>query len=98
MNANPTLRVPSLTLHKRTGQAYVRLNGRCHYLGKFGDPETQQKYHQVIAEWLAGGHRTTASKENHIVYDSFGNVVSMSNPGSGTRSMYTGAPRDAETG
>lgn len=50
-------RLPQLTRHKATGQGYVRLNGVCHYLGKFDDPETQQKALRLVAEWLANQKR-----------------------------------------
>jgi integrase len=50
-----TRKVPSYRLHKPTGQAVVRLDGRDHYLGKYGSDESQEKYGRVIAEWLAAG-------------------------------------------
>ncbi len=48
------LRVPALTLHKPTGQARVRIEGRDHYLGSFGTDEAQERYKRLIAEWLSG--------------------------------------------
>src|SRR5207244_407068 len=38
-----------------TGQAYVTLNGKEHYLGLFGTPESKDAYDSLIAQWLAGG-------------------------------------------
>ncbi len=58
-----TPRVPTLTRHKRTGQGYVRLNGRCYYLGRYEDPETQARYHQRIAEWMARGRQLPVEQE-----------------------------------
>ncbi len=46
-------RVPSYRLHKPSGRAVVRLDGRDVYLGKYGTPESQTAYHRVIAEWSA---------------------------------------------
>lgn len=46
-------RVPGLRHHKATGQAFVELNGRRIYLGRFDLPETRQRYHRKIAEWLS---------------------------------------------
>ena len=46
---------PKLRLHKASGQGYVVLNGAAVYLGHHGKSETQRRYHQVIAEWLAAG-------------------------------------------
>ena len=49
-------KVPQFRLHKPTGQGYVRLNGQFKYLGRYDDPATQQRYHRLIAEWIAGGY------------------------------------------
>ena len=46
-------RIPQLSLHKASGKAVVRLNGRDHYLGVFGSPEAKSAYDRLIAEWLA---------------------------------------------
>lgn len=43
-----------MKLHKATGQAYVRHEGKCKYFGKWGLLETEQRYRQ----WLAGGKST----------------------------------------
>ena len=50
-------RTPSYRLHKPTGQAFVEINGRRHYLGKYELPETQRAYHTLIAEWMTNGYR-----------------------------------------
>jgi len=44
--------VPRYCLHKPTGQAYVRVRGKFHYLGPFGSPESNAAY-QAIVENLA---------------------------------------------
>ncbi|MFG0329600.1 MAG: tyrosine-type recombinase/integrase [Phycisphaerales bacterium] len=36
-------------------RAFVELDGRRVYLGAFDDPASLEKYHRVVAEWLAGG-------------------------------------------
>ena len=46
-------RVPSYRLHKPTGLAVVRLNGRDFYLGKHGTPASHERYERLIAEWLS---------------------------------------------
>jgi integrase len=48
-------KVPSYRLHRPTGQAVVRIEGRDHYLGKHGSGESHEKYHRIIAEWLTTG-------------------------------------------
>lgn len=47
--------VPSHCRHDCTGQGYVRLNGKFHYTGVYGTPESEQRYQQIVAEWLAAG-------------------------------------------
>lgn len=46
-------RVPSYRHHKGTGQAVVTLDGKDVYLGKYGSPESHQKYSALISEWQA---------------------------------------------
>lgn len=48
-------RTPKYRLHKPSGQAVVTLSGRAVYLGRYDSPESREKYHRTIAEWLAGG-------------------------------------------
>lgn len=57
-------RIPSYRLHKPTGQAVVRLDGRDHYLGKHGSEASHEKYHRLIAEWLASGQHRVPSAES----------------------------------
>lgn len=47
------IKTPALTLHKPTGQARCRIDGRDHYLGPYGSQEAQQRYDDLKAEWLA---------------------------------------------
>ncbi len=51
-----TPKIPSYRLHKPTGLAVVRLNGRDFYLGKHSTPESRSEYERLIAEWLSN-HR-----------------------------------------
>jgi integrase len=48
-------RLPSLRHHKPSGCAVVTLNGKDHYLGPWGAPESRAEYDRLIAEWLASG-------------------------------------------
>ena len=57
-----TNRTPTYCLHKATGQAVVRLNGKDHYLGKYVTNESQDAYDRLLAEWLAGGRRLPTAK------------------------------------
>jgi hypothetical protein len=59
--ATPPKRVPKYRLHKASGRAVVTLpnpgalRGRDVFLGRYGTPESQQRYARVIAEWSATG-------------------------------------------
>jgi len=59
--------VPSLRLHKASGRAYTVLNDKAVYCGKHGTPEAEQRYHQVIAEWLASGRQLPGDPEQMTV-------------------------------
>jgi integrase len=50
-------RTPSYCLHKASGLAVVRIDGRDHYLGAYGSAESREAYDRLIAEWLANGRR-----------------------------------------
>ena len=47
----PKSKVPGYCRHKASGRAVVRLDGKDHYLGAFGSPES----HEAIAKWQASG-------------------------------------------
>lgn len=46
------IRRPSMTLHKPTGLARVRVDGKDHYLGKWGSAEAQRAYDDLIRAWV----------------------------------------------
>lgn len=50
----PKKKLPSYLLHKPTGQARVRINGRGYYLGPFGSDQSRVRYGETIAQ-TAGG-------------------------------------------
>ncbi len=60
-------RIPKLRTHKATGQGYVVLNGQAIYLGRASLPETERRYHQVIAEWLANDRQSRVAPEQFTV-------------------------------
>ncbi len=45
---------PTYSLHAASGQARVWLNGKSHYLGKFGSPESHIAYGKLLAEASGG--------------------------------------------
>ena len=46
-------RIPSYRHYKARNLACVDLDGRRHYLGRYGSPESRREYDRLIAEWLA---------------------------------------------
>ena len=50
-----TRKVPSYRLHKTSGRAVCTINGKDHYLGRFGSRESKAAYRCLIQEWEATG-------------------------------------------
>jgi hypothetical protein len=53
MAGRPKGSVPSLVHHKPSGRARIRINGRDHWLGKWGSAEASLAYDRLITEFLA---------------------------------------------
>ena len=47
---------PGYCLHKATGQAYVRFDGKPYYLGEYGTEKSKERYNRLKAEWLVNRH------------------------------------------
>src|SRR4051794_34711384 len=47
--------VPKYRHFKPKNLGFVRIDGRDYYLGKFGSPESYEKYHRILAERYARG-------------------------------------------
>jgi integrase len=56
-------RIPSYRHYRPKDLAVVRIDGRDHYLGKYDSPESRQRYHRLIAEWLASADRSPATAD-----------------------------------
>lgn len=50
----PKSMIPAYLLHKATGQARVRINGRDFYLGPFGSGDSRRKYGELVAQFSSG--------------------------------------------
>ena len=59
---------PKLCKQKRSDGdlAYVCLNGKKHYLGAFGSPESEEKYLRLISEWAITKKTPSTSKASGI--------------------------------
>ena len=58
---------PRYRKHKATGQAVVTLNGKDHYLGRYGTATSKVEYDRLIGEWLAAGRQLPLSKGITVV-------------------------------
>jgi integrase len=50
-----SLRPPKYRRHKAKNLAVVTLNGRDHYLGKYGSAASHEAYRRLTAQWMLGG-------------------------------------------
>lgn len=57
--------VPRLCRHSR-GQAFVKIDGRQIWLGRYGDPLAREKYDRLVAEWLANGRCLPVADEPSV--------------------------------
>lgn len=53
--SNKVLEVSALVHHKPSGQGRVRIAGRDFYCGRWEDPETDERYRRLVAEYVASG-------------------------------------------
>ena len=44
-------RVPKYGFHRGTGQARVRIDGKDIWLGKYGTPESMERYAKAVSDW-----------------------------------------------
>ena len=47
-----SVRIPSYRLQKARGLAVVTIDGKDRYLGPYDSPESREKYHRLVHEWL----------------------------------------------
>jgi integrase len=53
---------PKYALHKATGQARVRINGKSIYLGPYGSEESRRRYDELVADMLKGRLNVSSHK------------------------------------
>ncbi|MCH8823483.1 MAG: site-specific integrase [Planctomycetes bacterium] len=59
-------RIPKYRRQKRKGKpdrAFVEIDGSRHYLGKYGDEVSKQRYERLMAEWLTSGRCLSVDTE-----------------------------------
>jgi len=56
------VRVPKLSRHPKTGQAYVTWQKKRHCMGIWGKPETEERYRRFVADLVASPNTTEPAK------------------------------------
>jgi hypothetical protein len=59
-------RLPKYRHYKPKDLAVVRIDGRDVYLGKYNSPESHEKYHRAVAEWLTTGDQPVPDQSGQI--------------------------------
>jgi len=59
--------VPKYRKHRASGQAFIELNGRRHYLGPHGTKASKLEYDRLITEWLSSGRSSSFGVREHVV-------------------------------
>lgn len=75
MSSSRAFRIPQPSRHKGGGQAAVRLNGKDHYLGVYGNVEAEAAYECLISQWLANGRQPLSDSDNDRPWNSSAIVV-----------------------
>jgi len=71
----PRGKVPSYCHHKASGRAVVRINGRDHYLGFYGTPESYERYERQLAEWRLRGEERVAQQASGAIFDASASLM-----------------------
>ncbi|MCP4248842.1 MAG: site-specific integrase [bacterium] len=67
MRKTQTPRQPKYCLHKATGQAFVWIGGRNHYLGSYDSAESREEYDRLVGMWLANNRRLPSAEMDRTV-------------------------------
>ena len=74
----PKSDTPGYSLHKRSGRAYVTIDGKQHYLpGQHGSQESRAAYDRLIGEWLSSGRTLANNPSGAGSAGSTGPTISM---------------------
>jgi integrase len=85
--------VPQYCHHKPSGRAYVRINGKCVYLGVFNSPESRDRYAELIGKLSReGGSDVRPRPVNYLVAELCADYLDFAH--AYYRSDRTGRPTD----
>ena len=59
--------LPKYCRHKASGQAYVRIAGDMHYLGKHGSDVSRREYDRIMGEYIANGRQAFRHPDEILV-------------------------------
>ena len=59
--------LPKYCLHKTTGRAFVRIEGKMYYLGKHGTAASRREYDRIIGEFVANGRQAFRDPDEILV-------------------------------
>jgi integrase len=63
----PRKQIPDYQLHRHTGQARVRIDGKDHWLGPFGSEESKQKYQELVRDLVERRAREEVKRSAKLV-------------------------------
>jgi len=66
MSSTRSIRIPAYRLHKPSGQGVVTLDGKDHYLGKWGTDASKEAYHRFVGQWQANGRYAPREAEHQV--------------------------------
>jgi integrase len=73
--ARPLPAVPRYLHHKSTGRAYVKVGGRFTYLGRYGSPDSRERYARLVRDHHAAGPAVAANRATGAAIDPAGLTV-----------------------
>jgi len=67
--------LPKYCRHKATNRAFVRIEGKAYYLGKYNSDESRKEYDRIIGEFLANGLKTDYQSEIVLIENLIGKFL-----------------------
>jgi integrase len=65
--SRPKTKEPKYCQHKRSGHAFVTIDGKEHWLGPYGSQDSRDKYARKIGEWIGRNRQPEPAPETDVV-------------------------------
>jgi len=65
--SRPRKQLPKYCHHQPTNRAFVRIEGKMYYLGRYGSEASRQEYDRIIAEFVANGRQSLNCPDDILV-------------------------------